>query len=361
MKTFSLLRQLTGLPYGMVMALRNWLFDRGILRSTSLDLPVICVGNLAVGGTGKTPHTEYLVRLLSGRGLRCAVLSRGYGRSTRGYRKVGECAAADECGDEPWQMQQVLGDRAQCYVCEDRVEGARRILADGRPDVLILDDAYQHRYIRAGHYVLLTDYARLYTDDYVLPAGRLREFRRGACRADTIVVTKCPPDLSREAASQIRNRLHPQPGQRVFFSSVCYGGYHRLTDDVSAATLSDTCTLRALALSGIAHPQPFVRHLCGDFREVDVLAFPDHHAFTDAELAHIAEQAAAFDVVVTTAKDAARLSSLRDRLPPDLCQKLWVLPIHVAFLDEEDRPENDTFSKTILRYVTENSRNSCLD
>lgn len=357
---FPLLRQLPGVPYGVVMALRNWLFDRGILRSTSFDLPVICVGNLAVGGTGKTPHTEYLAGLLADHGFRCAILSRGYGRVTRGYRRVSDCTTADECGDEPWQMQQALAGKAVCYVCEDRVAGARRILEDSCPQVLLLDDAYQHRYIRAGRYVLLTDYARLYTDDFVLPAGRLREFACGSRRADLIVVTKCPPDLGRAACREITDRLHPLPGQRVFFSSIGYGAYRRFEGD-AACPVGDTHALRALALCGIANPRPFIGHLNEDFREVDAFVFGDHHAFTDAELREIALRSGGADVVVTTEKDAARLMAFRDRLSPSLCRKLWVLPIHVAFLHQENQTETETFKQTILRYVTENQRNSCMD
>lgn len=357
------LRSLLAFPYGAVMALRNILFDQGILRSTRFNLPIICIGNLSLGGTGKTPHAEMLVRLLHKWGLRVATLSRGYGRQTHGFRKVAVCQSAQECGDEPWQMQQSLGQATECYVCEDRVAGINQILADyadgqAQPDVIVLDDAFQHRYVAAGLYILLTDYARLYTDDYVIPAGRLREWRSGARRANIIIVTKCPADLSREECQRIARHLCPTPHQRIFFSSIAYGQLRPF--------LPDTCNAQAhpssaLALSGIAKAEPFVSEVRRRFEKVEVLSFGDHHNFSSKDLAEIHRRAERTDCVVTTAKDAARLAALREQLSPWLLQRLYVLPIHVELLHQDSLSPSETFYQTIHDYVTNHSRNCCLD
>ena len=357
------LRTIIAFPYGAVMALRNALFDWGVLRSTRFSLPIICIGNLSLGGTGKTPHTEYLVRLLHSWGMQVATLSRGYGRKTHGFRKVADCQSAWECGDEPWQMQQSLGQAAQCYVCEDRVQGIQRLLAESenrkaRPDVVVLDDAFQHRYVKAGLYILLTDYARMYVDDYVVPAGRLREWRSGARRADIIIVTKCPADLSCEDCTRIAHRLSPDSHQRVYFSHVCYGNLQPFSPEACAAQPRPTS---ALALSGIAKAEMFVEEVQRRFETVKALSFGDHHNFSDKDLAEIHRQAESVDCVVTTAKDAARLAALRQQLSPGLVRKLYVLPIHVEMLHQDALSPSETFHQTIHDYVTTHSGNRCLD
>ena len=357
------LRTILAFPYGAVMALRNALFDWGVLCSTHFDLPIVCIGNLSLGGTGKTPHTEYLVRLLHEWGLRVATLSRGYGRQTRGFRKVADCQSASECGDEPWQMQQSLGPAAQCYVCEDRVAGIKRLLAESaarnaRPDVILLDDAFQHRYVAAGLYILLTDFARLYADDYVVPAGRLREWRSGARRADIIIVTKCPADLSREDCQRIARHLCPAPHQRVYFSSIAYGD---LRPFLPEACTAQPCPTSALALSGIAKAEPFIHEVKRRFETAEALSFGDHHNFAAKDLAEIHRRAECVDCVVTTEKDAARLAALRHQLSPRLVQKLYVLPIHVEMLHQNGLSPSETFHQTIHNYVTNHSRNRCLD
>ena len=356
-------RTILAFPYGAVMALRNVLFDYGVLRSTHFDLPIICIGNLSLGGTGKTPHAEMLVRLLHKWGLRVATLSRGYGRQTHGFRQVAACQSAQECGDEPWQMQQTLGEAAQCYVCEDRVAGINQLLADyadrqAQPDVIVLDDAFQHRYVAAGLYILLTDFARLYVDDYVVPAGRLREWASGARRADIIIVTKCPADLSREACLRIAQRLCPTPQQRVFFSRICYGDLQAFVPQPSSHLPRPTS---ALALSGIAKADAFISEVKQRFEKVEVLSFGDHHNFSSKDLAEIHRRAEHTDCVVTTAKDAARLAALREQLSPLLLQRLYVLPIHVELLHQDAFPPSETFHQTIHDYVTNHSRNCCLD
>lgn len=209
------------LLYGLITALRNLLYDRGLLHTETPRVPTICVGNLAVGGTGKTPHTEYILAALQSR-WHTAMLSRGYRRKTRGFAEADAEADAHRIGDEPYQIHRKFPHTAVA-VDEDRLHGARELLRrHPETDVIVLDDAMQHRRIRPGFCVLLTDYARLYTRDCLLPAGRLRESRRGSRRADVIVVTKCPPTLTAAEQEAIRRELKPDEGQSLFFSTYRY-------------------------------------------------------------------------------------------------------------------------------------------
>lgn len=348
--------------YAAVMAVRNRLFDWGILPQRRFPLPVISTGNLAVGGTGKTPHTEYLLRLLSGT-CRCAVLSRGYGRKTKGYCDVPPGSHPHDAGDEPCQVARKFAG-AHVAVCESRREGIVRLLASPfRPEVILLDDAYQHRYVKPGLSILLTDCSRLYSDDLVMPAGRLRESRHGAKRADIIVVTKCPATLSREEQEAIRRKLRPEAHQHLFFSRMAYGNAYKLggappspaSGGQAGAPAPTLRGLRLLLVCGIARPRPLVDHLRAQGARVTLARFADHHRFTDSELQGLARQAREADIVVTTEKDAARLSGRA--LPPELAGKLYVQPIEVEFLDQSEQ----LFNKIITDYVTENKRDSTVD
>lgn len=357
------------LLYAAVMAVRNWMFDRGLLSSSSAPISTICVGNLSVGGTGKTPHTEYLLRLLQGAGWRSGMLSRGYGRRRKGYID-GEGKDALEIGDEPWQIMHSCYPSKVC-VCENRPEGLKRMLQGKRqesdaqtaPQVVVLDDAYQHRYIQAGLYILLTDYSHPYFRDYVLPAGRLREARCGAKRADIIVVTKCPADLSAQQMEAIRQSINPDAHQQVFFSQMAYGMpyylFPRATDTGEEKVIELQSKVlqgeKALVVCGIAQPKPFVQHVQGLCAQVEILIYSDHHHFTARDIQTIAQRAKSADIVITTAKDAARLSAYE--LPQTLRDKLSVQPIEVKFLHQTE----NTFNQIILDYVTENSTNSRMD
>ena len=341
--------------YAAVMALRNWLFDCGRLKQRTFPLPVISVGNLAVGGTGKPPHTEYILRLLGGSGLFCGMLSRGYGRTTRGFVEgVGSSASA--IGDEPWQVQHSC-DGVRVCVCEDRCAGLDCMLRSGRrPDVVVLDDAYQHRYVKPGFSVLLTDYALLYCDDHVMPAGRLRENASGARRADVVVVTKCPHHLTPSEQEQIKERLRPETHQHVFFSKMVYGNiYNVYPDGPVAPTPALLKQQRVLLVCGIARPQAFFDYFKSRCASVQTLSFSDHHRFSREELQRMAGLAEQADCVITTAKDAARLSDYE--LPEALRRKLCVQPIEVEFLNEESHK----FNQIIIDYVTENTRDCAVD
>ena len=358
--------------FDAVTRLRNALFDTGVMRRRSFPLPVIAVGNLSVGGTGKTPHTEYLLRLLSG-DRRVAMVSRGYGRSTRGFRLASPGDTAGDIGDEPWQMWHKF-PQILVAVDGDRCEALDRLLADGRalPDVAVLDDAFQHRHVRAGLYVLLTEYGRLYTDDWLMPVGRLRESARGARRADIVIVSKCPHSLTPDQAAAVRRRLRLRAGQELFFTAVDYGVPYPLFRDDALPVMS--APLRVLVLTGIARPRPLLDYVGRDGVAVTSLAFPDHHAFSARDVRRINDAFARLpfgSVAVTTEKDAARLFPLREALSPALRRALYVQPVETVFLDPRydtpaqacgtAEPAQERFNQIISDYVERDTRNRQMD
>lgn len=286
--------------YATIMDIRNRMFDRGWLKERAFEVPIVSIGNLAVGGTGKTPHTEWIVERLIESGKSVAILSRGYGRRTKGYIVATPHATANDIGDEPLQMYQRFEGQVVVAVCEDRCRGIENLMqTHSELQVIVLDDAYQHRYVKPAYSVLLTDYSRTYDNDEVMPAGRLRERKGGARRADAIIVTKCPPALTRHEAEAIKARLAPLPHQQVFFTTVRY-------QPLSPARLPAGSSIALLA--GIANPEPLRQHLVSEgYRVVSTLLFRDHHNFTATDLRKIDELAAGVDAIVTTAKDSARL------------------------------------------------------
>lgn len=342
------------LLYRAVTDVRNWMFDHGWLEERRYDIPVVCIGNLAVGGTGKTPHCEWLVGHLLEEGRRVAILSRGYGRKTRGFMEATAESRADEVGDEPLQLfwhfatkEQAQTAKGKGYrsrvivaVCEERRRGIERLLA-AHPDldVIVLDDAFQHRYVRPSRRLLLTDYSRLYTTDHVMPWGRLRESQKGAARADIIIVTKCPADLSAEERQHIVATLRPEAHQQVFFSTMNY---------VPIPELEANPHARIALLAGIAHPEPFKAHFEGKEENAETqkikedqqgsnvcatLFFADHHNFSASDIARIEATAREVDYIITTAKDYARLQSLA--LSQATIQQILVQHISVSVLDDE--------------------------
>lgn len=311
--------------YAAVMDVRNWMFNIGWLREREYKVPTICIGNLSAGGTGKTPHTEWLVEHLRNQGLHVATLSRGYGRKTKGFVEAASSSCAQDVGDEPLQMYLRFKESVIVAVCEDRCEGITQ-LQKRHPelDVIVLDDAFQHRYVRPTMRVLLTDYSRPYYADHVLPWGRLREKRKGASRADVIIVTKCPPALSSSMQQSIIERLHPMQHQQIFFTSTRYAP---LPIDPSNGKIS--------VLAGIAHPQPLIEHLTNEgYDIVDKLIFEDHHNFTDADVARIEASASSVTYIVTTAKDHARLRSLPLSIATK--HKLIIQEISVQVMNDEE-------------------------
>lgn len=335
--------------YGLVTLVRNKFYDWKLFRSVSFDIPVISVGNLCAGGTGKTPHVEYLVRLLAGT-HRLATLSRGYKRKSTGFLTAGPEATAETLGDEPYQYATKF-DNLVVAVDEKRVRGVRKLLKqDPAPEVILLDDAFQHRSIRAGFSILLTDFYNLYSHDYLLPTGRLREYRSGAKRAQCIVVTKCPAVLSPLTRRRVEESLRPAAGQALYFSYIAHGRPTRIPglDFQPPENLEE---VSVLLLAGIANPYPLERYLADHCKQLEKLIYPDHHNYNDSDIERIST---AFDklfiknkLIITTEKDMVRL------MQPEMLEKikhlpLCYLPIEVKFHDND----GEAFENQIKDYVT---------
>ena len=336
------------LLYHIVLKIRHKLYDWHVLKSTSFDLPMICVGNLNLGGTGKTPTVEYLINLLH-ENYRVATLSRGYGRNTKGFQRADHQSTYETIGDEPLQYFHKFPD-IQVAVDEDRIEGVEKLITGKTaPEVILLDDAFQHRRIKAGLNILLTEYGHLYSDDFLFPAGTLRDIKSAAKRADIIVVSKSPKELTEEKKVQITKKLKPQDEQKVFFSYLEYESLKPLNE--VAKQSSDNDTDAVLAFCGIANPKPFVEELERRYKTVDFLHFADHHAYTEIDIKAILKRFECHNgekkIIVTTEKDAARLTN-----SPYLCQfeyaPLYDLPVRVRFHEKEK------FNEEILNYVREN-------
>ena len=334
----------------IVLKIRHKLYDWHILKSTRFDMPVICVGNLNLGGTGKTPTVEYLIRLLKNE-YRVATLSRGYGRKTSGFHLADSQSTYETIGDEPLQYYHKFND-IQVAVDEDRIEGVEMMLNNGNPpEVILLDDAFQHRKIKAGLNILLTEYQHLYCDDFLFPAGTLRDIKSAAKRANIIVVSKSPKELDEDEKQRIIKKLKPEKHQQVFFSTLEYAPLRPLNH--SAKQVSAENTDSALAFCGIANHKPFIEALEKHYKALDFLYFPDHHAYTENDVKAILRRYSNLDgekkIIVTTEKDAARLTN-----SPYLCQfettPIYNLPVGVRFQEEEK------FNEEILNYVRENKR-----
>jgi tetraacyldisaccharide 4'-kinase len=305
--------------YDGVTRLRNIAFDYGILKQKSYDTPIIAVGNLSTGGTGKTPMIEYLIE--KNHGKRIAVLSRGYGRSTRGYREVMISDSATKVGDEPLQFKNKFGDTVIVAVCEKRVDGIGKLLAAHHIDLILLDDAYQHRYVKASEYILLTSYDKPYFKDYILPAGNLRESRSSASRANSIVVTKCPEDIVQAALASFRTQINPTHEQHVYFATISYAGY--MVNAFNKVALTELNKSVVTVVTGIAKPAPFLKYL-KKFAAIVHVEFKDHHVFTSSELAVIGMES----LVITTEKDFMRLK-------PHGFKNVYYVPIQTAFLGDK--------------------------
>jgi len=313
--------------YNLVTGLRNLLYDRRLKPSVAFELPVINVGNLTVGGTGKTPLIEHLIRLLAGT-RQVATLSRGYGRNTTGFRLATPTDSAATLGDEPMQFYQKYGDRVTVAVGEERALAIPNILQE-KPDteVILLDDAYQHRKVRPSLNILLSDYNRPFYDDLLLPAGRLRESRRGAARADVVVITKCPPEISDDEMMTIEQHVRRYAARPVFFTRIRYGNPTPFT--TAAGKLGDDVIL----VTGIAQAGPMARYLKQTYNVVRHFDFADHHTYTPAELNAFADALKTHPQasLITTEKDKAKLVAPAFR---EVVEKIpfFYLPIEVDFI-----------------------------
>jgi len=323
--------------YWLITFIRNWLYDKGIFKSSSFDIPIIAVGNLSVGGTGKTPQIEYLIRLLSDN-YKVAVLSRGYKRTTEGFILADENATASSIGDEPFQFYSKFPN-IQVAVDANRKNGIENLLQlPKKPDVILLDDAFQHRKVKAGFYILLTAYDDLFCDDYILPFGNLREPSSGKKRADMIIVTKCPNDLSELTQQKIREKLKVK--QQVFFTTIQYDDY--VFGNECQLLVSEIQSESKVLVAGIAKPKLFFDFLKNE--EDETLVFPDHHHFSKQDCEQILAKANGRKII-TTEKDFVRLNGLLPKA------QLFYLPIKSTFL-------NTNIDKTIEDYVGQSSRNS---
>jgi len=319
------------LLYSVIVTLRNRNYLNNSDKRTSFSEPVVVVGNLTVGGTGKTPHVEYLADKFLSK-LKLGLLSRGYGRQTKGFYWGDDKATANLIGDEPMQYVHKFGNETKIAVCENRVEGIRQMkTADNELQGFLLDDAFQHLRLKASTYVLLTDYNRLFTKDYVMPSGLLRESRNGAKRADVVIVTKCPEDITFVEEKEIQTSISKYTSAPVFFTKTITSSP---VDFETKQILEEA--KEVFLLSGIAQNEDFAKRVSGSYSVKKHFAFADHHNFTTDQLQKIVDEVAGNNsVLVTTEKDYMRLMSVEFK---DIIAKIpiFVVPLKVEFLERED-------------------------
>ena len=328
------------LVYYTITGIRNTMYNWGLFKSTKLDTPIINVGNLSVGGSGKSPMVMYLASYLS-KYYRSGVLSRGYGRLTKGYTVTNYNSNYKTVGDEAMQLFERFKNRFVIAVCEDRVFGAKKIIRDMDLDLLILDDAMQHRAINPGFNILMTDFNDPYFKDHLLPAGDLREARTGAKRADIIMVSKCPDELTEETKQYYISRIKPNTKQKVFFSSIAYDENIYCGDKILPD--NNLGYYDILLITGIANPQPLLNHLSKFSKKVKHLKFRDHHNFTDSDIKKIMEEykkLGEYKIILTTEKDYVRIKTF-----DQLRNIVHYWPINVIIDKKED------FNQTILDYI----------
>jgi tetraacyldisaccharide 4'-kinase len=348
------------LVYGFITGTRNFLYNTGILKSVEFDIPVISVGNITVGGTGKTPHTEYIADLLR-KHFKVAILSRGYKRKSRGFMPADPSSCVSDIGDEPKQMSLKLPD-VLVAVDRNRVNGVNTILEEWPgTEVIILDDGFQHRKVKPGFSILLSDFDRLMVSDYMLPYGNLRENIENKRRADMILITKSPETLSPIQRRIIVKEVSKAPYQNLYFTGLTYKEpipvFDNRATNIKDPDMSQRHEGGVLLVTGIANPLPLVEHLQKTFHEVKHISFPDHYNFRDADLENIS---AAFNelmptvkYVFTTEKDAVRLREFTNIAEP-LKSSFYFIPIGINFLND-DREE---FDKIIVAYVRKNKGNN---
>jgi tetraacyldisaccharide 4'-kinase len=346
--------------YGIVTGLRNFMYNSGILPSNKFGLPVICIGNITVGGTGKTPHTEYLIDLLK-KQYTVATLSRGYRRSSRGFRIASPTMKVRDIGDEPLQVFSKYPD-ITVSVDRNRVHGVRSILREKpETEVIILDDGFQHRRITPGFTILLTDFNRLMTKDFLLPYGDLRESISNMYRADIILITKSPGDISPIQRRLIIKEINQAPSQNLYFTSICYLAPQPLFSSDSTREnifFKQGIEKQGIVLvTGIADSSPFKEYLGNFFSEITHLCFRDHHKFNKKDIHKISEAfeqlGTAEKWIITTEKDAVRLREF-DNIDEQLRKVFYYVPVGVNFINNS----KDEFDNLILEYVRKSKRNN---
>lgn len=326
--------------YNAVTTIRNLFFDLGIFKQTAFRIPLIVVGNLSVGGTGKTPQIEYLIKLLKST-FKVAVLSRGYKRKTTGYVLLNDKHTALEVGDEPLQFFKKFTN-IDVAVDANRVEGVQNLVQQKAPEVILLDDAYQHRKIKGSFYILLTKYKDLFTEDFLLPTGNLRESRKGAKRADVIIVTKCPRNLDFAEQESICKKLKKYQ-KEVFFTTIAYG---KIKSKKNLLAVNDLKDYQVLLITGIANPTPLLRYLDKNQVNYNHLKYADHHHFSSIEIEQINNKfdniTAIKKIILTTEKDYTRVFNKFDNL--------YYIEIETVFLENQ----KEKFNRTILSHIQQN-------
>jgi tetraacyldisaccharide 4'-kinase len=348
------------LIWGLITGIRNFMYNTGILSSVEFHLPVICVGNITVGGTGKTPHTEYLTSLLS-KNFKVATLSRGYKRKTRNFRIATSASLVSEIGDEPLQISRKFPD-VLVTVDRNRVNGVKRILeCNPETDVIILDDGFQHRRITPGFSILLSDFDRLIIRDHLIPYGNLREHKENMRRADIILITKSPENISPIQRRIIVKEIDKAPYQNLYFTTFSYKDpvpvfdkNHEVTNHLVLSNCSD-CGI--VLVTGVANPFPLKEYLQKSISEVVHLSYPDHHKFNNNDIRTVST---AFNdlkslkkYVLTTEKDAVRLREIANIAEP-MRSAFFFIPIGVCFLNND----KNEFDNLIVEYVRKNKRNN---
>lgn len=322
------------LLYNMVTRLRNWFFAQGWFKTTESPIPTILVGNLSVGGTGKTPMVEYLIRLLKD-DFKLGTLSRGYGRGTKGFLTANQASNPQMLGDEPFQIYKKFGNEIQVFVGEDRVAALQKIKAKkNSPQLMILDDAFQHRSVKAHLNILLTTFQQPFFSDHLLPAGRLRECRSGAKRADLVIVTKCPEAVTEGLRNEFKDQISQYAGLKtpVLFSQITYGKPYPIEEGSKFST-------SIILLSGLANDELLVKFSRNNFDVLEILSFPDHHDYLESDFAKLKKARQNYPdrevVLLTTEKDAAKVKSTA---PEGFMREIpiFVLPILVGFSSEDE-------------------------
>jgi len=331
--------------YGGIIGFRNFLYNKGYLKSFRFDVPMINVGNLSTGGTGKSPMVEYLITLLQPK-YKTAILSRGYKRKTKGYFLANPQTTVFEIGDEPMQFHQRFPEVAVA-VGEERILAVPNLLYDiPETEVIILDDAFQHRAITAGLNLLLTDYNNRYTKDFFLPTGNLRDAVSSADRAQVVIVTKCPETLSSNQAALIKNELNLQPNQSIFFTNLHYENPYHWNSKLAIALTAQT---KVILVTGIANPAPLIDYVKSQSAFCEAICFPDHHQFTNADINTIKNSFSKIEdnnkLILTTGKDIVRLAEYNAQLEG---LPIVVQPVGVAFLFEGKQE----FNNLIINFIS---------
>ena len=318
------------LIYALVVFTRNLLYDKGLFASKTYKTPIICIGNLSVGGTGKTPMIEYLIRLLEGH--KVAVLSRGYKRKSKGFILAGPKSTVEDLGDEPYQLYRKFPHLTMA-VDADRQNGIEKLESTIKPEVILLDDAFQHRRVKPSFSILLTAYGNLFVDDWYLPTGDLRDSKKEVRRANLIVVTKCPDGLSDKEKVEISSKISPKPNQKVLFSTLTYD--EKIKNNIEEIELTLLQNKPFALVTGIASPKPLVDHLKRVGLQFEHFEYPDHHFFSDTEIQRFSN----FEIVLTTEKDFVRLDGR--------VENLYYLEVSHSFGAEDEA----IFKQTVLTQV----------